>query len=70
MLALNLPLKPSVKPSVRGLATVGSGSESVLQKSLYLLAKFSTFNPKTGHESPDSDPRLQFQTLFGQGVTN
>src|SRR6267142_3743041 len=28
---------------------------------LLLLEKQCIFNPKTGHESPDSDPRLQFQ---------
>jgi len=33
---------------------------------LLLLEKQCIFNPKTGHESPDSDPRLlfQFTSLF------
>jgi len=37
---------------------------------LILLEKQCIFSPKTGHESPDSDPRLQIQTSFGQGVTH
>src|SRR5260370_16243145 len=34
---------------------------------LLLLEKQCIFSPKTGHESPDSDPRLQTETLLRQG---
>lgn len=37
---------------------------------LHLLGKPLNLIPKTGHEPPDSDPRLQLQTIFGEGVTN
>jgi hypothetical protein len=35
---------------------------------LILLENLHTFEPETGRESPDSDPRLQFQVATGQRV--
>src|SRR5260221_14332444 len=36
---------------------------------LLLLEKQCIFSPKTGHESPDSDPRLEVLLRKQQGVT-
>ena len=49
---------------------VRNGSSLQWPSYLILFGKSRTFEPKNGHEPPDSDLRLQLQTSFGEGVTN
>src|SRR5437762_9204490 len=49
---------------------VRNGSSMKWPSYLILFEKSRILASKNGHEPPDSDLRLQFQTLFGEGVTN